>query len=468
MSPGFLTTVDPATGTELFSYPVMDPRTAHDLLDRAVRAQAEWARADRRDRARMVATIGEALRRDQKSLAELAVAEMGKPIGEAMAEVAKCATACDYYAEHGPAALADELVDGVGGPGARGWTRYEPLGVLLAVMPWNFPFWQVIRCVAPALVAGNAVLLKHSPNVTGCALALERLFLDAGLPQGLFGALVLAESDVPSVVAELIADDRVAAVTLTGSERAGSAVASAAGAAIKKSVLELGGSDPFVVLDDADLDAVVPRAVASRYLNGGQSCLSAKRFVVHESLAGEFAARLAAATAELVVGDPADPETQIGPLARADLVDALHSQVRRSVADGARVLVGGAPMDGPGCWYAPTVLAGVTPSMAVMTEETFGPVAAVVAVPDDDTAVEVANGTRYGLAASVWSRDTDRAMRVGARITSGALFVNAVVASDSRLPFGGVKHSGYGRELGVAGAREFTNLRSIVVGTAGA
>jgi succinate-semialdehyde dehydrogenase/glutarate-semialdehyde dehydrogenase len=389
-------------------------------------------------------------------------AEMGKPIAEARAEVEKSATACDYYADHGPAALAPRDVDT---GGQRSWVAHEPLGVVLAVMPWNFPFWQVLRFAAPTLLAGNTAILKHSPNVTGSALAIEQVFREAGLPENVFRSIVVAEEDVPGVSQALIEDDRIAAVSLTGSERAGSAVAAAAGRVIKKSLLELGGSDPFVVLDDADVDAAVAAAVKSRFINSGQSCLAAKRFVVHQAVADEFSRRFATAVGDLRVGDPTDPATTIGPMARADLLDGLERQVRDSVTAGATVLAGGQRLDREGAWFAPTVVTDVTPDMPVMTEETFGPVAAIVTVADDDEAVRVANATRYGLAASVWSRDPERALALGRRITSGALFVNAVVASDPRLPFGGTKRSGYGRELGEAGALEFTNARTYVIGT---
>jgi succinate-semialdehyde dehydrogenase / glutarate-semialdehyde dehydrogenase len=332
------------------------------------------------------------------------------------------------------------------------------------VMPWNFPFWQVLRFAAPTLLAGNTAILKHSPNVTGSALAIEQVFRGAGLPEDVFRSIVVAEADVPEVSRALIEDDRIAAVSLTGSERAGAAVASTAAGVIKKSLLELGGSDPFVVLADAELDLAVAGAVRSRFINTGQSCLAAKRFVVHREVADEFSRRFAAAVAELRVGDPRDEATTIGPMARADLRDGLERQVRASVAAGASVLTGGTRPEGPGAFFTPTVLADVTLDMPVMAEETFGPVAAVTAVDDDDEAVRVANATRYGLGASVWSSDPQHALAVGRRITSGALFVNTVVASDPRLPFGGTKRSGYGRELGEAGALEFTNARTFVVG----
>jgi succinate-semialdehyde dehydrogenase/glutarate-semialdehyde dehydrogenase len=456
-----VTTVDPATGRPLATYPGADVAAALDVLASVHAAQPAWAARPVAERAGHVRAIGAQLRKQADDLAALMTAEMGKPIGEARAEVEKSATACDYYADRGPGFLADRPVD----TGAqRSWVAHEPLGVVLAVMPWNFPLWQVLRFAAPTLLSGNTGLLKHSPNVTGCALAVERLIRDAGLPQDVFRSIVVAEPDVPEVSRELIGDDRIAAVSLTGSERAGAAVAAAAGRAIKKSLLELGGSDPFVVLADADLELAVAGAVRSRFINTGQSCLAAKRFVVHRDVSDEFSRRFADAVAELRVGDPRDEATTIGPMARVDLRDELERQVRASVSAGATVLTGGHPLEGPGAFFAPTVLGDVTLDMPVMAEETFGPVAAVMPVDDDEAAVRVANATRYGLGASVWSRDPEHALAVGRRITSGALFVNTVVASDPRLPFGGTKRSGYGRELGEAGAVEFTNARTYVVG----
>jgi succinate-semialdehyde dehydrogenase/glutarate-semialdehyde dehydrogenase len=343
------------------------------VLARVSAGQPAWAARPVAERAEVVRAIGAQLRKQAPDLAVLMTAEMGKPIGEARAEVEKSATACDYYAEHGPGFLAPQEVDT--GAGQRSWVAYEPIGVVLAVMPWNFPFWQVLRFAAPTLLAGNTAVLKHSPNVTGCALAIEQAFADAGVPADVFRSIVVAEADVPEVSRALIEDDRVAAVSLTGSERAGAAVAEAAGRVVKKSLLELGGSDPFVVLADADLDLAVAGAVKSRFINSGQSCLAAKRFVVHQAVAGEFTRRFAAAVADLRVGDPRDETTVVGPLARADLREGLSRQVRDSVAAGARVLTGGSPLDGTGAFFAPTVLAGVTPDMPVMAEETFGPVA---------------------------------------------------------------------------------------------
>jgi succinate-semialdehyde dehydrogenase/glutarate-semialdehyde dehydrogenase len=454
-------TVDPATGSELQRYEVMTAAEIEAVLAQVASAQRGWADVSIGERTSVLLRAAALLRDRAATLGALATSEMGKPITEAIAEVEKCAWVCEYYADTSPAQLADEEVVAAG---SRSFVRYEPLGPVLAIMPWNFPYWQVFRFAAPTLAAGNAGILKHSPNVTGVALEIEQLLIDAGLPAGVFRTLVVAESEVPATVDRLIHDRRIAAVTLTGSNRAGASVAESAGRAAKKSLLELGGSDPFVVLADADLDAVVPKAVAGRFLNTGQSCLCAKRFIVHESLAVEFGRRFAAAVGDLVVGSPSDGTTQIGPLARADLADTLEEQVNQSVDAGAVVLTGGKRLDRGPAWYAPTVLVNVRTDMRVMAEETFGPAAAVIAFSSDEEAVELANNTPYGLGASVWSSDVDHALEVGARITSGALFVNAVTASDPRLPFGGVKQSGYGRELGEVGAREFTNIRTVVIG----
>lgn len=455
-----VTTVDPSTGGELAAYAATSAAELEVVLDRAVSAQAQWEASGWPERSALLLRLAAATRRNAQSLAETASREMGKPLAEARAEVEKSAWACEHYAEHGPAALADVPV---AAGGSASWTGYAPLGVVLAIMPWNFPFWQVYRFATAALMAGNAGILKHSPNVTGCALLIADVFAEAGTPDGLFQVIVVAEPDVPRVVAGLVADERIAAATLTGSERAGASLAALAGASIKKTVLELGGSDPFVVLGDADLDLVVGKAVAARFLNGGQSCLAAKRFIVHERLVDEFSQRLAAAVDDLVVGDPFDAATQIGPMARRDLADTLSHQVARAVAEGGRILTSRTDIGRPGAWVAPTVIAAPAAS-AVMREETFGPIAAVIGFADDAEAVRLANATPYGLGASVWSGDVDAALAVGRGIHSGALFVNAVVSSDPRLPFGGVKRSGFGRELGDAGIREFTNLRTVLVG----
>ena len=375
---------------------------------------------------------------------------MGKPLTEAVAEIEKCAITCEYYASRAEGFLAAETVT----PDSR--VEFEPLGVVLAVMPWNYPFWQFFRFAAPALAAGNGAILKHANSVPRCALAIESVLRDAGMPAGLIG-VVLVETEQ---VAGLIEDDRIAAVTFTGSTEVGSIIAAQAGRALKKQVLELGGSDPFIVLADADLDAAARTAVTARFLNAGQSCVNAKRFIVEESVADEFVARFGTAVDRLVLGDPVDGATTIGPLARANLRDTLHAQVRRTVEAGATLVRGGDVVDRPGFYYQPTVLDHVLPGMAAFDEETFGPVAAITRVRDADEAIRLANQTEFGLAASLWTRP-ERARELTRRLDAGAVFVNAMVASDPRLPFGGIKRSGYGRELGVHGMREFMNTKTV-------
>jgi succinate-semialdehyde dehydrogenase/glutarate-semialdehyde dehydrogenase len=453
-------TVNPATGTRLATYPAQTWTEISDDLDAAHRAFLTWSATPLGERLTLLRAVGRLLTERREQYAALITAEMGKPITEALAEIDKCALNCQVVADLAGDWLADHPV---ASSAQRSWLSYEPLGVVFAVMPWNFPFWQVLRFAAAALAAGNAAVLKHSPNVTGCAVDIEQLFRDAGAPDGLFGSLVVAEADVAETSARLIADPRVAAVTLTGSERAGAAVGAAAGRALKKTVLELGGSDPLVVLDDADLEAASEAAVRSRFGNAGQSCLAAKRLIVAEPIADRFIQLLTAKVAALRVGDPTAGDTQVGPMARADLREAIHRQFEQSIDQGAELVIGGRAVDGPGYYYQPTVLDRVRPGMPVFAEETFGPIAAVVRARDDEHAVALANDTEYGLGAAVWS-GSDRGLTVGRRIRSGALFVNAVVASDPRLPFGGVGRSGYGRELSAEGTREFTNVRTIYVG----
>jgi succinate-semialdehyde dehydrogenase/glutarate-semialdehyde dehydrogenase len=453
-------TRNPATMELLHQYSSFSSEDIERIVESVGVAQKLWA-ADRIEkRAACLRSIALRIRDQRMELAFRIVFEMGKPITEALGEIDKCAWVFDYYADEGPRFLQDELVST---DATRSWVAQEALGVVLAVMPWNFPWWQVARFAAPALLSGNAALLKHSPNVTGCALDIEKVFTDAGLPKDLFRTLIVSEPDVPKVTSALIADPRIAAVSLTGSERAGIAVGAAAGSAIKPSLLELGGSDPFIVLDDANLDKVLPAAIKSRFLNCGQSCLAAKRFIVHATLYDEFVSRFGEMISDLLVGNPADNDTLIGPMARADLVDDLERQLRESIDSGASVVVGGNRIRREGAWFEPTLIADVTSAMPVMTEETFGPVAAVISFRDDDEAIAIANDTRYGLAVGVWSADERRALTVARGITSGAAFVNAAVASDPRLPFGGTKRSGYGRELGAAGARAFTNSKTYFV-----
>ena len=448
--------VNPANGETLREYAGHDAADCAARLDAAAAAFRDWRRTSFADRAEIAYAAARLLRERAAEHGRLATLEMGKPVAQAEAEVEKCAWVCEWYAEHAEDLLADAPA---ATDATRSYARCEPLGVLLAVMPWNFPFWQVFRAAAPALMAGNVVALKHASNVPGVALAIEALWRDAGAPPGAFTTL-LAPS---SLVDGLVDHEAVAAVTLTGGEAAGVAVGARAGAALKKVVLELGGSDPFVVLADADLVTVARQAALARVQNNGQSCIAAKRFIVAAPVAAEFTERLAAEMRALVVGDPLERATQVGPLARPDLVEDLDSQVRRSVAAGARLVCGGVRPAGPGCFYPPTVLADVEPGMAAFDEETFGPLAPVTHARDEAHAVALANRSRFGLGASVWTRDAARGEAIARRIEAGAVFVNGIVKSDPRLPFGGVKRSGHGRELAAAGIREFVNLQTVWV-----
>lgn len=451
--------MNPSNGQTLHTYPVTSRSEIGAALHAAATIQRDWRATDFRHRAQVLRNASAQLSQNRDRLALLVTREMGKPIREALTEVDKCAGVLDYYADNGERFLADEINDDTDAD--QSWVSFDPLGVILGIMPWNYPLWQVFRFAAPALMAGNAVLLKHSANTTGCALAVQSVLLEAGLPPGVLTAFVIAEDDVSSATEQLVADSRVAAVTLTGSERAGSAVAAVAGRAIKKCVLELGGSDPFIVLADADLERVAAHAVRSRFLNPGQSCIAPKRLIVEQPVAREFTRLVVEAVGRLKIGDPEDPDTDIGPLARRDLCAAFARQVQSSVDAGAVVLAGGdVPSGCTGNYYLPTVLGGVRPGMPAYDEEMFGPVASIITVNDVDHAVAIANDTPYGLGASVWSSDPKFARSVGQQITSGACFVNAAVISDPRVPFGGTKRSGYGRELGQAGIREFVNART--------
>jgi len=446
--------VNPATEAVIASFEQFTPAQVEQALVEADAAFRQWRRQSFGERSNAMRRAAELLRSRKERYAGLITAEMGKPITQAEAEVEKCAWVCDYFAEHAERFLARQPVQ----TNARlSYVAFEPLGVVLAVMPWNFPFWQVFRFAAPTLMAGNTAVLKHASNVPQCALAIEEVFRDAGFPEGLLRTLLLAGSQVEPI----IDDPRVRAVTLTGSSDTGSRIAQLAGRALKKTVLELGGSDPFIVLADADLGQAAKIATRARNQNTGQSCIAAKRFIAVESIATDFERRFAAEVAALQVGDPLDTQTQIGPLAREDLRETLERQVRESVGMGARVLTGGGRGDRKGWYYQPTVLADVTENMPVFKEETFGPVAAVVRVRDADEAVRVANDSAYGLGANLWTRDVALGERLARRIESGSVFVNGMVASDPRLPFGGVKRSGYGRELSSYGIKEFVNIQTI-------
>ena len=452
-----ITTINPATGATLATYDSHDEPALDRLLSAAHAATASWGRRPLDVRTSVVGRLAAVLRERANDIAALMTAEMGKPLSEALGEVEKSAVTAEFYVRHAGEFLSDTPVEI---DGVAAWVAREPAGLVLAVMPWNFPLWQAMRFAVPAVTAGNGVFLKHSPNVTGSALLIQELWEQAGLPTGVFTTAVVEEPRVPAVVERLIADDRIAGVTLTGSNRAGSAVGAAAGRAVKPSVLELGGSDAYVVLSDADVPAAAATAVKARFLNAGQSCVCAKRFIVESTVADEFTEAFVAGAAALVVGDPTALATQMGPLARADLRDAIARQVGESVAAGARVLTGGAALPGPGHFYAPTVLTGTAPGMPAFDEETFGPLAAMAVATDEKDALRLANATRFGLGLSVWSRDPSRAAAFARDVTTGAAFINAMVASDARVPFGGTRQSGYGRELSAIGMLEFVNTRT--------
>ncbi|HVZ48198.1 MAG TPA: NAD-dependent succinate-semialdehyde dehydrogenase [Gemmatimonadaceae bacterium] len=449
-----IATVNPATGRRERAFDAHGAPAIEAALDRAATAAAAWRRATFAERSRLLVALADQLDAGRDALAALAMLEMGKTVRSARDEVAKCAFTARHYATHGPALLAAEaLRDG----DVSGMVRYDPLGVVLAVMPWNFPYWQVIRAAVPAVMAGNAVVLKHASNVPQCALAIGRLFRDAGAPDGLFTTLL-----VPSgAVAALIADDRIAAVTLTGSEAAGRDVAMHAGRAIKKAVLELGGSDPFIVLHDGDVARAAHVGVTARMLNNGQSCICAKRFLVDRRVADAFEAQFAARVRALRVGDPMADDTDVGPLATRQGRDDVADQLARTIASGARILAAASVPPGEGWYVAPTVLADVPRDSAAATEEVFGPVAPIFRVDGLDDAIALANATPFGLGASVWTSSAETADRCAAELDAGMVFVNAMVASDPRFPFGGVKASGYGREVGVHGLREFVNVKTV-------
>ena len=449
-----IASVNPATGEKLREFAPLAEAEIEEKLARAERAFREHRRTSFNERAERMLGAAKILETEGERFARLMTAEMGKPLRGAREEAAKCALVCRYYAEHAEKFLSDEAVET---SAARSFVHYEPLGAVLAVMPWNFPFWQVFRFAAPALMAGNVGLLKHASNVPQCALAIEEIFLRAGFPEGVFQTL-LVNSDK---VARLIDDERVRAATLTGSEHAGSEVASRAGREIKKTVLELGGSDPFIVMPSADFESAVSTAVKARTINNGQSCIAAKRFIVHAEVYEEFARRFVSGMEALKVGDPLEETTEIGPLATESIVAELEEQVRKSVEAGARVLTGGKRLPRAGNYYAPTVLSEIPKNSPAYAEEFFGPVALLFRVNSIDEAIALANDTTFGLGASAWTRDARERERFVDEIEAGAVFINAMVASDPRLPFGGVKRSGYGRELGAFGIREFVNIKTV-------
>ena len=449
--------VNPATGEVLATF---EPHVAGDVelrVQRAVEVSRLWRGRSFAQRARVVTRAAELLEHERESFGRLMTQEMGKPITSAMEEAAKCATACRYYAEHAERQLANREI---GTNDRKSLVAFQPLGVVLAIMPWNFPFWQVIRFAAPAIMAGNVGLLKHASNVPQCALALEDLWRRAGAPEGVFQTLLIGSGEVGS----LIADSRIAAVTLTGSEGAGRDVGARAGREIKPSVLELGGSDPFIVMPSAPLEDAVATAVRARTVNNGQSCIAAKRFIVHDAIFDEFARRFTVAMKALRVGDPMDERTQIGPLATPAIVDELESQVRRTVSAGARVLTGARRLERAGNFYEPTVLTDVPEDSAAAREELFGPVAPLLRARDATDALRIANSTTFGLGAAAWTDDEGEQARFANELEAGTVAINGMVASDPRLPFGGIKRSGYGRELSDEGIREFVNVKTIRIG----
>jgi len=448
--------VNPATGQPIRDYPEHDESEVAGRLERAEQAFAAWRRTPFAERARLMSAAGDILRDRAGDYGRLITEEMGKPIAAAEGEVDKCAWVCEFYAENAERYLTPEPV---GTDASRSLVRYDPLGPVLAIMPWNFPFWQVFRFAAPALMAGNVGLLKHAGNVPGTALAIEEVFRDAGFPEGAFATLLIPSSRV----ADVIRHPAVRAVTLTGSDKAGMEVAAEAGRQLKKTVLELGGSDPFIVLADADPVETAKQAARARTINTGQSCIAAKRFIVEEPIADRFEEEMVKAMEALRIGDPLDRGTEIGAMAREDLMDDLDDQVRRSIEAGAVLRTGGKRIDREGWFYAPTVLSGVRPGMPAFDEETFGPVAAVIRARDTQEAIELANRSRFGLGASLWTSDPARGEALAAEIEAGSVFVNGAVKSDPRLPFGGIKASGYGRELADVGIREFVNIKTVWV-----
>lgn len=451
------TVLNPATGEPGASYPGHSPAEVTSIIEEVHQAQRAWRKVPFAERAERMREAAALLRARKDTYARLMAEEMGKPIRQGQGEVEKCAWVCEYYAEHADGFLTDEPMPS---DASESFVTYQPLGIVLAIMPWNFPLWQVFRFAAPGLMAGNAGLLKHASNVPGCALAIESVFRDAGFPDNLFRTLLISSKDVGPV----IENPRVKAVTLTGSTPAGKAVAAKAGSVLKKTVLELGGSDPYVILEDADLDQTVAACVTSRLINSGQSCIAAKRFIVVESVRATFEERLVAGMRAQIMGNPFDEATDVGPQARHDLRDDLHRQVVASVAAGATCVLGGNVPEGAGAYYPPTVLTNVRSGMPAYDEELFGPVAAIIPVADETEAVRVANDTIFGLGAAVFTQDLAKGRRIAAEeLDAGCCFVNAFVKSDPRLPFGGIKESGYGRELSEAGIKEFVNMKTVYI-----
>ena len=448
---------NPVSGEVIRDYREHAAEEVEHIISDVHTAWLIWRETSFETRSGLMKNAAGLLLRKKEEFAQLMTMEMGKLFNESLAEIEKCAWVCDFYADQAAEMLRDEIIPT---DASRSFVAFQPMGTILAVMPWNFPFWQVIRFAAPALMAGNAAVLKHASNVPGCAMAIEELFRDAGFPVNLFRTLM-----IPSVSVEaVIANPLIAAVTLTGSESAGSQVAALAGKHLKKTVLELGGADPFIVLEDADVDAAASAAVKARMINQGQSCIAAKRFIVVKPVALQFETALKTLFEALRMGDPLEPATQVGPLARPDLADEIEHQVNTSIAAGARLVTGGRRPSLPGCYFEPTILADVGPGMPVYSQETFGPVVSLITARDEEDAIFIANDSLFGLGGCVWTRDLKRGERIARKIESGAMFVNGMTKSDPRLPFGGIKKSGYGRELAGYGIKEFVNIKTIWIG----
>ena len=452
-----IASINPSTGETVRNFSALSAEQIEQKLQLAAETFRSYRRTSFADRSRMMMRAAEILETEKHDFGKTMTTEMGKPLKAAIGEAEKCAWVCRYYAENAERHLADKIVETNAN---KSYVRFQPLGPVLAVMPWNFPFWQVFRFAAPALMAGNVGLLKHASNVPQCALAIEEIFLRAGFPEGSFQTLLIGSDAVESI----LKDPRVVAATLTGSEPAGRSVASICGKEIKKTVLELGGSDPFIVMPSADLKVAVTTAVKARTINNGQSCIAAKRFIVADEVYNEFEERFVSEMKALRIGDPMDEATEIGPLATPQILDDLVDQVNKAVASGARILTGGKKLDGPGNFYEPTVLVDVDPSTEVSCEEIFGPVAMLFRVKNIDEAINLANATTFGLGSAAWTNDANERSRFIEELEAGCVFINGMVASDPRLPFGGIKNSGYGRELGEFGIREFINIKTVWIG----
>jgi succinate-semialdehyde dehydrogenase/glutarate-semialdehyde dehydrogenase len=447
-------TFNPATGKVVKTSEEYSSQQVSKIIDDVHESFLPWKNMSFEERSALMKNAVVLLRKKKNNYGEILTQEMGKPISQAIAEVEKCAWVCEYYAENARKILSDEIIET---DALQSYVRFDPLGIVLAIMPWNFPFWQVFRFAAPALMAGNVGLLKHASNVPSCALAIEELFYDAGFPQNVFRTLLIGSS----LVEEVIANKKVKAVTLTGSESAGKKVAEACGKLLKKTVMELGGSDPFIVLDDANIDLAVQAAVTSRNINNGQSCIAAKRFIVTEKIYGEFEKKFIELMKNVAVGDPTKTDTKIGPIAREDLLNELEAQIQLSVQKGAIVVCGGKRIKREGYFLEPTILSNVVSGMPAYEEELFGPVASLIKAKDEDDALRIANDSRYGLGASLWTNDVEHAKELAHVIESGSVFINGMVKSDPRLPFGGIKNSGYGRELSHYGIKEFMNIKTV-------